>query len=242
MNGRKRPRGRLRRSTTSFDARQFRYGVTLEVLERVGRLEGVNDMTTAEVSHNVLTPLTVPTGWKCRTEIDFADRRKVNIYTNKRGVESETPPHGTFSYAEGLHRAKRTRRCVSRPTIFISHAWSYQWSVLLGAIRAFVATEELDPEKTYFWIDILCVNQHVTDSRPPEWWSSIFKDAVRAIGWTVVVLSPWDNPKPLTRAWCCEYAPTILAGMRPQLLCARSMGNILHAGNEQQVFRRFEQD
>jgi hypothetical protein len=37
-------------STASFDSQQFRYGVSLEVLEKVALLEGINDnTTTAEV-------------------------------------------------------------------------------------------------------------------------------------------------------------------------------------------------
>jgi len=37
-------------STVSFDSQQFQYGVSLEVLEKVALLEGINDdTTTAEV-------------------------------------------------------------------------------------------------------------------------------------------------------------------------------------------------
>ena len=37
---------------------------------------------------------------------------------------------------------------------------------------------------------------------PPDWWFTTFKVAVASIGHTVLVLMPWDDPIPLTRAWC----------------------------------------
>ena len=83
-------------------------------------------------------------------------------------------------------------------------AWyNFMIQVLLAAVRDFVAAnDELNPTTTFVWLDVLCVNQHATQHLTPEWWSSIFRDAIRAIGWTVTVLSPWDDPLPLTRAWC----------------------------------------
>jgi hypothetical protein len=167
-----------------------------------------------QICHSVVKRQTVPRGFDCSTVVHTGDdstERWVNTYTDTRrgGKASNIAPHGTFSFAEGLHRRSAKsqsseRTSVARPTIFISHAWTFKWSVLLEAIRAFVAAENLEPASTYFWIDILCVNQHNAEGRPPEWWSSIFKDAVQAIGWTVCVLAPWDDPKPLTRAWCRE--------------------------------------
>ena len=46
------------------------------------------------------------------------------------------------------------------------------------------------------------VNQWVNNDRTFAWWSSTFKDALVKFGHTMLVLSPWDAPVPLTRAWC----------------------------------------
>ena len=35
-----------------------------------------------------------------------------------------------------------------------------------------------------------------------EQWASTFKEAVRQMGTTVMVLAPWDHPVVLTRMWC----------------------------------------
>ena len=46
------------------------------------------------------------------------------------------------------------------------------------------------------------VNQHATAALPQEWWSTAFADGIKFIGHTCLVLSPWRDPLPLTRAWC----------------------------------------
>ena len=46
------------------------------------------------------------------------------------------------------------------------------------------------------------VNQHATGALPQEWWSTAFADGIKFIGHTCLVLSPWRDPLPLTRAWC----------------------------------------
>ena len=46
------------------------------------------------------------------------------------------------------------------------------------------------------------MDEHATQTLPQEWWSTTFKDAIREIGRTAIMLSPWDQPVTLTRAWC----------------------------------------
>jgi tetratricopeptide (TPR) repeat protein len=52
------------------------------------------------------------------------------------------------------------------------------------------------------WFDLFSNNQHHTSELNFEWWSHTFQAAIREIGYTVMVLAPWNNPVPLTRAWC----------------------------------------
>ena len=54
----------------------------------------------------------------------------------------------------------------------------------------------------YFWFDLYINNQHGTESVPQEWWSTTFKQSIKSIGSVLLVMSPWNNPTPLTRAWC----------------------------------------
>ena len=48
----------------------------------------------------------------------------------------------------------------------------------------------------------MVVPQCSASVRPHAWWCTTFADLVRSLGKTVMVLSPWDDPVALTRAWC----------------------------------------
>eukprot|EP00808_Paulinella_micropora_P014366 g1766.t1 len=41
-----------------------------------------------------------------------------------------------------------------------------------------------------------------TSTVNPDFWFEAFRENVRTIGHTVLILSPWSNPVPLTRSWC----------------------------------------
>ena len=57
------------------------------------------------------------------------------------------------------------------------------------------------------------MNQHKSETRDFDWWQTTFQDAVREIGCTVLVLSPWERPIPLTRSWCIwEVFSTLVTG------------------------------
>jgi tetratricopeptide (TPR) repeat protein len=45
-------------------------------------------------------------------------------------------------------------------------------------------------------------NQHEAPDRPFSWWTTTFRESIASIGTVVLILSPWDRPIPLTRAWC----------------------------------------
>eukprot|EP00043_Microstomoeca_roanoka_P012190 m.117316 g.117316 ORF g.117316 m.117316 type:complete len:509 (+) comp15424_c0_seq2:412-1938(+) len=55
---------------------------------------------------------------------------------------------------------------------------------------------------TYFWFDLVCNNQVSTTALPHDFWSHTFSSAIESIGRVVAVLSPWNDPVPLRRAWC----------------------------------------
>ena len=99
--------------------------------------------------------------------------------------------------------SEETRGFVGRPTIFVSHAWQYPFGDMVAALVAFAASlrgqGEGDP---FFWFDTFSIDEHATQTLGPDWWDETFKEAIRMIGGTVMVLSPWDDPIPLTRSWC----------------------------------------
>ena len=63
--------------------------------------------------------------------------------------------------------------------------------------------------------DVCSVNEHTSQQLPQEWWSTTFREAICEMGHTGMVLSPWDKPVPLTRAWCLwEMYCTVDTGAR----------------------------
>lgn len=62
--------------------------------------------------------------------------------------------------------------------------------------------EQERPAPVYFWLDLVVNSQHGTAARPFEWWCTTFTQSVGRIGHVALVLAPWDDPVPLTRAWC----------------------------------------
>ena len=107
--------------------------------------------------------------------------------------------------------------CIARATVFISHAWRYKAVDIFDAIEAFEQrAQELEPEvRQYYWFDLFVNDQHEAVSLPQLWWREAFLSGVRDIGHTCVVLAPWTDPIPLTRAWCLwEILSTIRTGSK----------------------------
>eukprot|EP00597_Dinobryon_sp_UTEXLB2267_P017600 CAMPEP_0201112600 /NCGR_PEP_ID=MMETSP0812-20130820/77351_1 /ASSEMBLY_ACC=CAM_ASM_000668 /TAXON_ID=98059 /ORGANISM="Dinobryon sp., Strain UTEXLB2267" /LENGTH=542 /DNA_ID=CAMNT_0047375985 /DNA_START=92 /DNA_END=1721 /DNA_ORIENTATION=+ len=80
--------------------------------------------------------------------------------------------------------------------VFVSHAWKCNFLVLVDSLLQHFA-DRLDT--IVVWFDVFTINQHTW----LEWWDleSTCK-GIKDIGNTVMVLTPWQDPVPLTRAWC----------------------------------------
>jgi hypothetical protein len=87
---------------------------------------------------------------------------------------------------------------VQTATWFVSHAWQYQFLHVVKALEAFFA----DKPGAVIWMDLISTSQHATFDKPPEWWQETFVSAIGRMGQMVMVMTPWDNPVCLTRAWC----------------------------------------
>ena len=115
-------------------------------------------------------------------------------------------PHGAHVTRQG------GRGWVAPATMFISHAWRYRFLDVADVIIDMI-DEMDDASSVYVWFDVFTVNQHQTTVVQPSWWYTTFKEAVGAIGHTVLILLPCLDPVPLTRAWCIwEILSTIDGG------------------------------
>jgi len=52
----------------------------------------------------------------------------------------------------------------------------------------------LDEPESLFWFDCVVVDEHASQSYPPEWWETAFSDAVGSIGNTCLMMTPWSRP------------------------------------------------
>ena len=50
--------------------------------------------------------------------------------------------------------------------------------------------------------DCFVLDEHSSQALDQDWWKNTFAQCVGRIGHTVMLLSPWRAPIPLTRSWC----------------------------------------
>ncbi|EGD76734.1 hypothetical protein PTSG_08085 [Salpingoeca rosetta] len=155
-------------------------------------------------------------------ELPGIDSRGVSAAFLKRFLNGLKAQQGASKFAELTTRDARdlvvlprtkARQCayvelvadespsdVGPANIFVSHAWRYKIADVLGALIQYA--EDRPDEQFFFWFDLFFNNQNILANLPQEWWSTTFKDSIAAIGHVVLVLTPWSDPIPLTRAWC----------------------------------------
>ena len=110
-------------------------------------------------------------------------------------IKPTTAPYQS-SFCELLQHVEHP--AVGPAQVFISHAWKYRFLDVCDALLEHFQTQ---PD-IIVWFDLFVVNQHKTSTLPFDWWTTTFQSAIRQFGHTVMVLSPWQDPIPLTRAWC----------------------------------------
>ncbi|EDQ84735.1 uncharacterized protein MONBRDRAFT_29879 [Monosiga brevicollis MX1] len=84
-------------------------------------------------------------------------------------------------------------------TVFVSHAWKYSFATTVDTI---LRHEFREAPGAYYWIDLIPNNQHIATNLPYEWWCNTFQENIKRIGRVLLVMSPWRDPIPMTRAWC----------------------------------------
>lgn len=142
-------------------------------MEKCGGKKALEGKSTAQVCEEFVKPFTTTTS--------FSNQPK------------------KVSYCELLQAEKHP--AVGVATIFVSHAWKFVFLKVLEAL-SFHITHQLKLADPILWFDVFSNNQHLAPNLSFDWWCNTFKSAIREFGHTVLVLSPWKDPIPLTRAWC----------------------------------------
>ena len=142
-------------------------------IENCGGREALKDLTTTEVCEEFVKPMT---------------------YINEN------------SYCE-MMRDLNGEEAIGESNVFISHAWKYKFLEVIDLLQQYFnnnnnSNKENKEDEIIIWFDIFSINQHKTLEVPEDYWYVTFQSAIKKFGRTVMILSPWNDPIPLTRAWC----------------------------------------
>ena len=134
----------------------------------------------------------------------FQDLTTTDVCNNFLKPNTET---AKSSYCELLRNNNSEN--VGKATVFVSHAWRYKFLDVVEALQ----NHFKDSPDQFIWFDLFSNNQHLAGNLPFEWWTETFKSAIKEFGCTVMILSPWHDPIPFTRAWCLfEIYSTVVTG------------------------------
>ncbi|KAJ3028522.1 Kinesin light chain 3 [Rhizophlyctis rosea] len=103
------------------------------------------------------------------------------------------------------HLIETSSPSVNRATHFISHSWQYIFLDVVDAVQAFFHDQQQSTpteEEVIVWFDLFSLPQHQRQKIESEWLKTAFTSAISAMGNVLMVLSPWNQPVTLTRAWC----------------------------------------
>jgi len=163
-----------------------KHGLTLKAIlkfiERNGGRERFQGLTTTQVCEDVLKIIT------SKRQCSYCD---LLLFEEEKEEED-----GDAVVDDGV--ADKKLKSVGKAGVFISHAWKYNFLDVVSALE----NHFKDTPETIIWFDLFSNNQHLAISLPFEWWATSFKSAIQEMGRTVMVLAPWRDPIPFTRAWC----------------------------------------
>jgi len=106
--------------------------------------------------------------------------------------------------------SKELDETLGAVNVFVSHAWQYEFEMLIESIEAWESNWEKQngkKHKTFFYfLDYFAVNQHNQSADLGK-----LEDVIKHSKVTILILSPWNRPIPFTRCWCIyEIAKTSL--------------------------------
>ena len=106
---------------------------------------------------------------------------------------------------------------VSEASVFVSHAWGYYAKDAFDSMEAYAEEKAKEGTIVYFWFDIFTNDQHDALKLPQLWWREAFLQGVKNIGHTLLILSPWNDPKPLKRVFAVFLTLVALNMLRKAL-------------------------
>jgi hypothetical protein len=202
---------------------------------------GSQDFNMGVVCNGIIKPRT--TGSKLRRSQTVVNFEELKFRESQAGLELAEPRKDSapsslqrsMSYAELgqclSFKDARGRPAFAKATHFVSHAWKCDFRGFVAALGFWLEQSGTSEDDAYFWVDAFVVNQHQTQAYPQEWWSTRFMQAIGDIGNTILVVDPWQEPVPLSRAWVIwELYCTTRTGAKLHLAMSRaSLGSFKDA-------------
>ncbi|CAB9517390.1 Polyubiquitin (Fragment) [Seminavis robusta] len=98
---------------------------------------------------------------------------------------------------------------VGPATRMLSYSWSYAIGDIVDTLMDYCLAQNLNPKHTFVWLCCLCCNQHRVAENiklgmevPFHVFRDIFHSRVIGIGHLLAMMSPWHEPRYLSRVWC----------------------------------------
>ena len=144
------------------------------------------------------------------------DHKRRGFHPSRSSLRRASPPSTTCSRSKTQTTSTRrqTALCRTRGSFFAK-----------DMLSVFKQLHDENPD-LHVWFDVLCVNQHKVAAKEydVDFFKTTFHSAIKEIGHTTVVLSPWNNPLPLARSWCLWeiYGCTLDKEIRTDVVIPRS--------------------
>ena len=150
---------------------------------------------------------------------------------------------------------------VAKADFFVSHSWDSPWQSVVDACVEHSDALPAGARKPYYWIDIFAVNQHTPHSQYcacddtctgckhvledlPDWnlmqrsHDVGFERVIRTARKTLLVMEPWNAPRPPTRVWCLYESYVTLQQPGGELVVA--LGREQRRSMQMSLQRKFE--
>ncbi|KAJ3409846.1 Kinesin light chain 3 [Chytriomyces hyalinus] len=165
-----------------MDIRGVRLSFLFQYVNDCGGRDALAEMTTADMSVKFVKPATESSRLSLCSQLHQA-------HLDKHSNRDQKDPNDDDVTADAEW--------------FISHAWKYKFLDVVDALQEFFIWErKMDPDSVIIWFDLFSNSQHDTATKPFTFWTDVFMGAIKAMKNVVMVLAPWSDPIPLTRAWC----------------------------------------
>ncbi|KAJ3028178.1 Kinesin light chain 3 [Rhizophlyctis rosea] len=89
---------------------------------------------------------------------------------------------------------------VGTAQCFISHCWRYNFLDIVDAVKLSFSNKHV--ADVIVWFDLFSLPQHNRSKIAADWLEAVFTKAISTMQNLLMVLTPWNAPITLTRAWC----------------------------------------